>query len=316
MSLKRIFSLSLLLLLGLALYGVNENAGTTGFNNLKIVYSARAMGMAKALTGIDGTLDALQFNPAGILNVEGKTVSSTFCSYLVGSNAGAIHALYQKSDKTTYGLLLHYLNLGEMDRTEVTIHNEYVETGETFGASDIILGASLARKINSMIDLGITLKYIRDNIDSYSASALVLDGGLVHHPLNEKITVGVSVRNLGRQLTYYTGDKVAEGLPFTFAAGLSYQLRHNLLAAVDISKVKGANMNVKAGLEAQLHPMLTLRAGYNNNASDWKTGGDWEWASGLTCGAGFNWKDFGLDYGLASYGNLGFVNQVSLSYNF
>jgi len=316
MSLSKILSFSLLLAIAFTLYGVNENAGTTGFNNLKIVYSARAVGMASAMTGINETPEGLQFNPAAILNASDKTITSTYCNYVVDSNAGALHAIYQYDEKTAFGILLHYLDLGEMDKTEVTTHNEYLETGETFGASDLIIGAYAAKNINPMIDLGVTLKYITDNIDSYSASALVLDAGLIHHPANEKIKVGVSLRNLGKQITYYTSENYNEKLPFTFAAGLSYKLTPNLLAAFDLSKPTGANVGIKVGMEAKVHPMFTLRAGYNSYAPDWKTGGDWEWSSGLTCGAGFNWKNIQLDYGLSSYGNLGFVNQVTLAYNF
>jgi hypothetical protein len=85
---------------------------------------------------------------------------------------------------------------------------------------------------------------------------------------------------------------------------------------MDISKPAGANLNARFGLEYALHPMLCLRTGYNTNSADWKTGGDWDWASGLTFGTGFNWKNYKLDYGIASYGNLGFVNQLTLNYSF
>jgi hypothetical protein len=73
---------------------------------------------------------------------------------------------------------------------------------------------------------------------------------------------------------------------------------------------------LKFGLEGQIHPMLIVRGGYNANSADWKTGGDWDWSSGFTFGAGFNWKNYNLDYGISSYGNLGFVNQLTLQYQF
>jgi hypothetical protein len=316
MSLRKIFSFSLLLLLVCALSAVNENAGTTGFNNLKIVYSARAMAMARAMTGVDGAIEGLQFNPAAVLNINDLTAASTYCNYFAGSNGGALHLLLPRNENVTYGFMLHYLNLGTMDRTEVTSNNEYLDTGETFGAGDIIAGASAARKVSPAIDVGITLKFIYDKIDTYSASAIMVDAGLVHHPINEKIKVGLSLRNLGRQITYYTGEKYSESLPFTFAAGLSYKFAPKMMAAMDISKPKGSNLTVKFGMEYKLHPMLFLRGGYNSNSADWRTGGDWDWTSGVTLGAGFNWNKYTLDYGLASYGNLGFVNQVTLAYSF
>jgi len=316
MSLKKILSLSLGLLLSLILLGVNDNAGTTGFNNLQVIYSARAMGMAYAMTGFSGTMEGLQFNPASILQTEERILASTYNNYVVASNGGALHYLVPRNERVTYGLMLHYLNFGQIDRTEITAGNEYLDLDDSFGASDIMFGASAARVLNPAIDVGISLKYIYDKIDTYSASALVIDGGLIHHPANEKITVGIAIRNLGKQITYYTNDKYSEGLSTTFAAGVSYQFRPNFIAAIDISKPRGSNLGVKFGMEAQVHPMLKLRGGYNANSADWRTGGNWDWSSGLTFGAGFNWKNYGLDYGIASYGNLGFVNQVTLQYKF
>ncbi len=316
MLLRKILSLSLLSLCVLGLFGINENAGTTGFSNLQIVYSARAMSVAQAMTGVSATIDGLQFNPAAILKVEGTNARTTFSSYLVDTNGGAIHLLLPHSEEVTYGVQLHYLNFGQLDRTEITQNNEYLDMGETFGASNIIFGLSAARYINPQIDLGITLKYIYDKIDTYSASAVALDLGMIHHPMNEKIKVGIAVRNLGSQLSYYTDSKYSEKLPFTFAAGLSYQMKPNLLGSFEISKPKGPDLIGRFGIDYKIHPMLNARAGYSTNSSNWKTGGEMDWASGLTFGMGFNWKDYVLDYGVASYGNLGLINQVSLNYRF
>lgn len=316
MLLRKIVSFSLLLLITGLLFGINENAGTTGFNNLQIIYSARAMSMAQAMTGVKETIDGLQFNPAAILKVDGINVNSTFSSYLVETNGGAVHVLMPRSDIVTYGFQLHYLNFGTIDRTEITQNNEYLDTGDTFGASNMIMGFSAARYINPSIDLGFSLKYIYDKIDSYSASAVVVDAGMIHHPMNEKVQVGVAIRNLGKQVTYFTDKKYDEKLPFTFAAGLSYQAKQNLLFAFDLSKPKAPDLITRFGAEYDFHPMLKARAGYSANSSNWKTDGKWDWSSGLTFGLGFNWKDYVLDYGVASYGNLGFINQLSLNYKF
>jgi len=316
MLLRKIVSLSLFVLCVCALFGINDNAGTTGFNNLQIIYSAKAMSMAQAMTGINATIDGLQFNPAAILNVDGIKANTTFSSYLVDTNGGAMHLLVPGGDYVTFGMQLHYLNFGQIDRTEITQNNEYLDMGETFGASNMIFGLTAARYINPSIDMGVTLKYIYDKIDSYSASAVVIDAGMIHHPFNEKIKVGVAVRNLGAQVSYYTKDEYPEKLPFTFAAGLSYQIRPSVLAAIDISKPTGPDLTVRFGVDYKIHPMLNLRAGYSNNSSNWKTGGTWDWASGLTFGTGFNWKDYVLDYGLASYGDLGFINQISVTLKF
>ena len=40
-----------------------------------------------------------------------------------------------------------------------------------------------------------------------------------------------------------------------------------------------------------------------------------EWTSGISLGVGWIWKKIALDYAVASYGDLGLTNQVSLRYN-
>lgn len=316
MLLRKIFVCSLILAAFTALVGINADAGTSGFPALQIVYSARAMGMGQAMTGITKSIDGLQFNPACILQITEPEVSSTFNSWLVDTNAGGIHAIFPRSEYVSLGMSLHYLNHGDMDRTEIDQNNNLIETGETFGAGNLLLGFSIARYINASIDVGATAKFVYDKIDDTSATAVLLDAGLVHHPFNQKIKVGVSVRNLGKQLSYYSEDKYKEGLPFTFASGISYQLKPKWLAALDISKAAGQDVSAKLGTEYQIHPMLALRTGYRSNAGDWKTGGTWDWVSGLSMGMGCNWKKYNLDYAVASFGDLDFANQVTLGYRF
>jgi long-subunit fatty acid transport protein len=316
MLLRKIFSSILLLVVISGLAAINADAGTTGFTSLKIPYSARALGMGQAMTGVTASIDGLQFNPAAIMQIQDKVVSSTFNSWLVDTHAGGIHMLLPRNEYVTLGLLAHYLNYGEIERTEIGPNNEYIGTDDKFAPSNLIVGLTAARYINASIDLGASLKFVYDNIYESSATAVMIDAGLVHHPFNEKIKVGVSIRNLGKQLSYYTGEKYVEKLPFTFASGISYKLSPAFLAAVDISKPAGQDVLIKVGAEYQVHPMLALRTGYRSNAADWKTGGTWDWASGLSLGSGFSWKSYQLDYAIASYGDLGFNNQVTLGYKF
>jgi len=260
--------------------------------------------------------DAMQFNPAAILSLPNKSISSTYMNYFVGGNGGSMQLLLPRDKYYGYGVFVNYLNFGSIDRTEISSTNELLETGETFGAQNIILGASIARWMNNFVDLGVTGKVIYDQIDDKSAAAGLIDAGLIHHPANQKIKAGVSIRNLGTQFKYYTEDKYHERLPFVFAFGLAYHYNDNVLVTAAANKTSGQNFNASIGTEYKLTPYLDLRAGFKSNAGDWRTGGFWEWASGLSFGTGFNWNAYQIDYAVSSYGDLGFVNQVSLARNF
>ncbi len=314
----KISSTALLILsLGCAgLWAVNENAGSSGFAPLKIVYSARAMAMGQALTGEARNPDGLHFNPAAILDIESKEVNTTYSNYFMDAQGGQVGLLLPQNKFTAWGISLKYMNMGEMDRTEVDQNGDLIVTGDTFGAQNITLGVSLAKWLSDALHAGGTVKYIYDSLDDTSASALLLDIGIIHHPANSKVKVGISARNIGRQLTYYSNSDYQEGLPFTFAAGITYRFSDKVYSAVEIAKANGENITAKLGVEYGLAPGFDLRAGFRSNAGDYNNGGSWAWTSGLSAGAGWQWKKYRLDYGISSYGDLGMVNQLTLGYEF
>lgn len=300
----------------LPLLAVNDEAGTTGFASLKNVYSARAIAMGQALTGETGNPDGLHFNPASIIKIDGNEVGTTYTNSFVGSQGGQVQYLWPKDRFTAWGFALKYMNMGRMERTEVDQNGDLVSTGETFGANNIVASASLAKYISDAVDLGGTLKLIYDQIDSSSSTAAMLDLGLIHHPASEKLKVGISLRNIGLQITRYTGSDYKEKLPFTFAAGMTYDFNPGLMASLDIVKATGEDIVAKAGVEYGLTPAFDLRGGFRTNAGDGYNGGTFAFLSGLSLGVGWNWNNYRVDYGVSSYGDLGWINQISLSYEF
>ncbi len=300
----------------LPLLAVNDDAGTTGFASLKNVYSARAIAMGQSLTGETGNPDGLHFNPASIIKIDGNEVGTTYTNAFVGSQGGQLQFLWPKNRFTAWGFALKYMNMGLMERTEVDQNGDLVSTGETFGASNIVASASMAKYISDALDVGGTVKVIYDQIDNNSATAGMLDIGIIHHPANEKLKVGLSLRNIGLQITRYTDSGYKEKLPFTFAAGMTYDFNPQILASLEIGKATGENIVAKAGVEYLLNPAFALRGGFRTNASDGYNGGTFAFASGLSLGAGWNWNKYRIDYGVSSYGDLGWINQISLNYEF
>jgi len=298
------------------LWSVNESAGTTGFNALKMVHSARAMALGQALTGEAANPDGMQFNPAAILNIPGKEVSTTYSSYFVDAQGGQVQLLLPKNRFTAWGMSLKYMDMGTLERTEVDQFGNLIDDLGTFGASNITGSVSLAKFISKALDFGGSLKFIYDTLDDASAAAVLVDLGIMHHPVNEKVQVGISMRNIGTQLSYYSDSKYKEKLPFTFAAGGSYRFTDKHYSVLEINKANGENINIRLGHEFKLTPDFELRAGFRSNAADWRNGGSLGWSSGLSLGAGWNWRNYRIDYGVSSYGDLGLVNQLSLVFEF
>lgn len=308
-------SLAFSFLLIMPLLGQHQDAGTTGFSTLKIIYSARANGMGQAMLGRAKNFDGMQFNPASIIRIPNQGVSTTLADHFVGSGGGSVSYLVPKNIYTSYGFFLNYWNSGSIDRTDIGANGEFIELNDTFSAQDIIAGFTLAKFVSPALDAGGSFKLVLDQIDGKSASAALIDIGIFHHTANERIKVGLAARNLGFQLTHYTDNNFSEGIPLTYGAGLGIDVGKNTLLNFDLTKATGENFIGKFGVEQQVHPSLVLRGGFKTNAGDYALGGNLGWSSGISLGLGWVWKKIALDYAVASYGDLGLTNQVSIRYN-
>ena len=107
-----LFSLSFI-----PVWAVNEEAGTTGFANLKNVYSARAIALGQSLTGQVRNPDGLYFNPAALLNIEGNELGTTYTNSFIDTQGGQIQYLMPKNKFTAWGFAIK-LNMGSIESTE------------------------------------------------------------------------------------------------------------------------------------------------------------------------------------------------------
>jgi hypothetical protein len=297
------------------LFAQNQDAGTTGFATLKNLYSARGNAMGQAMTGRVMNFDGIQSNPASIMRLPNRAISSTFMDHFVGSGGGSLQYLVPKNIYTSYGMFLNYWNSGSIDRTDISPSGELIDMNESFGAQNVTAGFTYAKFLTPAIDAGATIKFLWDQIDDSSASAAMVDIGIMHHTANERIKVGVAAKNLGKQITHYSDSKYVENMPTTYAVGMGIDLSKATALDIDLGKAKGENFVAKLGVEHMLNNAFTLRGGFRSNAKDYYNGGAMAWTSGISLGLGWAWKSYAIDYALASYGDLGITNQISLRYN-
>lgn len=306
--------LMVIIIFTLKLSAESENIGTTGFNFFKVQYSARANAMANSYMGLSNTADALFYNPAGIQQIQTREVSTTFMNYFYGFNGGSISFVHPYSQNFHLGVFCSYVGNNDIKKTSATEDGSFDQEFGTFGASDLLFGFGFSKYVNDILDIGINAKYLYENLDDTSASAIAFDLSLLHQTTNPKLKLGAGIKNLGKQLTYYTDSKYDEKLPLVYVAGFSYSFTQNILANADIYRPNSADFSGRFGFEAKVHHNLALRLGYKTNASDWRTDGDLGKFGGLSSGLGINWRNLVVDYSIASFGDLGFVNQISLRY--
>ena len=106
---KKYYVLIALVFLLSSLFSQNENLGTTGFSFLKVNYSAHAAAMANAYTGIANDVGAVFFNPAGIVQLKNKALSSTYMNYLLGVQCGSAIFVMPRNDTRTLAVFTQFL---------------------------------------------------------------------------------------------------------------------------------------------------------------------------------------------------------------
>ncbi len=313
----------ILLLLSTSLHGeLREKTGTTGFVFLKIPASARQIAMGE--TGIalpNAGSDAIFVNPAlaslipqthalsfsygdWYLDTRHQTLSYTRNLNLLGSVG--VHVLnYQFGEMTKTRVLSSF----EADQIVDGDNNKYRDLG-TFTAGAYSVGITYARRLTDKFSIGSNLKYVRENIDIYSADNIVADIGFIFFTGFKSLRVAAFLQNFGLE-TGYVSETFK--MPQTMTLGISgdilgsYQSPGYLAFTLEAKHPNDESEKIHAGLEGLWNNMLSLRCGY-------KLGSDYE---KLTIGMGirfvFQAKQFQLDMAYMNHEYLQSTMRYSLS---
>jgi len=306
----KIIAIALCILTVYSLYAENANAGTSGFSFLKMNYSARALGMANAFTALSNDADAVFFNPAGMYQCEETQLKTSYMSYIDGMQGGSLVYL-TTYDEWKIAPFTQFMFSGDIDK-----RNENNISEGTFTTSDIVAGLGLATQVHEVLDIGINFKYFYERLETHSASAVVGDFSVLHTTNNPNLKIGLTLKNFGNQLTYYTEEKLIQKMPMTAIGGASLNIVDRAFINLDVVAPLDNDIYFKVGSEVYLTEMFTIRAGVDSRMADYKTSETLDAMAGIALGLGFNWNDYLLDYAVSSMGGLGLVNQLSLSYRF
>ncbi len=309
---KKVILIVMCLAITAQLFAINENAGTTAFNFLNIPIGARGAGMGNTYTAIANDALAPFWNSAGLVEVKQKLLYATYMNYFAGYNGGAASFTLPLNNTSTLAIFSKFIGVGGIPKTGIDANQQMVDLG-TFGSYDVLLGLAYGKYVSPILNWGVNLKIISETIDEYSSQAVAADVCILHQSPNPNLKIGIAAKNLGTQLSKFDQEK--EKLPMTFTAGFAYKLNKGLIA-LDISKPLQGDLYGTVGFETTFQDKYVLRVGYRSNAGDWNVGSKIDFLSGISIGAGFLWKDYTFDYALNSYGELGFIHQISVGYHF
>jgi len=189
--------------------------------------------------------------------------------------------------------------------------------GYMVSAADWSLALGYGRNVSDF-SFGLGAKFIHQQHESLSTSAVAFDAGAMYKTPLEGLKAGASVTNVGTQGKLY---QESYNLPLQARLGARYD--YSIIGvAVDAilngeglgtrselsdNSVMSPPVGIAAGVECRPVELLAIRLGY-------RTGSDYDGFSGLRAGLGLSWHGIGVDYAFAPYGRLGSSHRIAISY--
>jgi hypothetical protein len=276
--------------------------------------SARSAAMGGATLTVIDDPTMLHYNPALINTIISQQVSFCFFKHLLDINSGTLFYGNNFEGIGKLGAGVNYTNYGSFKR----IDKNGVIQGD-FGANDLAFTIGYGTYLNDEISVGLSSKLIFSNIDNYSTSAIALDGGLFYQDTLRRLQVGVSILNLGTQLSKIN-DK-SEDLPIDLRVGVSHQLKGlPLFVALNFTRLLDNNDEFfnrfsyfNIGGEFKISNPIRLRFGYNNKVRSDVSFGESKELAGFSGGFGLIIQEYRIDYGFNSFSRLGSLHRISIN---
>jgi hypothetical protein len=339
---KRIAKLiiALPLVLGTLMAQDISKVSTTAGQFLKLEVGARGASLGGAyVAGVDD-ISAIHWNPAGIANFQRPGAYASYLNLYAGIQHGFLGTVYPMSPTDFFGIGLTYLNSGEMEVNTIDFPEG---TTEFFSVSNVAISTSYARKMTDRLNIGVTVKYVREQIWREVASTFGFDIGSQFNTGILGTTLGMAITNFSSEMKFDGPDLDVEvdvnpknqgnvdkearlyteswPLPLVFRMGIKTDLvggsnemiksnQNRLTLFIDGNDPLDHELRFNYGLEYEWREMASLRFGYHQNYD----------TANITGGVGVKFNASGtglhLDYSVADFGILDLVQQLSLGMEF
>ncbi len=304
------------LISALLLFAVTISAQTT-YNFLTVDNSPRAAALAGGFVAATEDPNIIFYNPAGINTLTETPVSFSFLKHLDGINSLALSASHNFAGIGRISTGIQLMNYGSFIKAD-----KFGNKLGSFNASEFAVSFGYGNEIDKNFYYGVNLKFIYSGIENYTSTGISTDIGFLYLLPKSKWSFGLSVLNLGKQLSSYT--TVEESLPLDVRIGLTKELSHlPLRFYISVNHLADKYDNIKdrfsqwtAAGELKLSSSLMLRLGYDNNKRDKMSLGLTSGIAGFSAGFGLKIKSYNLDYAFSSFGPTGNLHRFGISATF
>lgn len=290
--------------------------GTAGAQFLEIGVSARAIGMGEAFLGVADDASALYYNPAGLSLLTQRETIFTHIEYPADIQyefAGFVMPV--PSIAGTVGFSFAALH---MNNINVTDYSAPRGTGQTYTSTDYVAGLSYSAGLTDRFSVGITAKYIRQDLAGYGASGWAADLGTYYDTGFRNFKICMAIANFGPDMKFIT-DSYPLPIDFRFGTAIDVVQSENsrLIFATQVSHPNDNLEKYCAGVEYWYMDKFAVRAGKKFNYDYYKKS---DFNGGITFGAGLKLPVSGYrltaDYAYQDLGYLDSVNRITLGFRF
>lgn len=271
-------------------------------------------------------VNSMFWNPAGISGITGVEASFSYnqwfadLMHLAGAagvripDVGIVSVGFSSLD---YGSIQEALVKGRGTSSDT-------RTGGTFGGGDLMVGLTYAREFSDQLAIGVTGKYIREKLFTYSTEAFAFDVGTYYNTGFNGIRFGMSFQNFGESVKFLEQSAREEGydLPLVFRLGASLDLirehegfialgpDHRVVLSFEALNTNDYGERYHVGAEYSFMDFIYLRGGYRFNYAE----------GNLSVGVGVEKQlsafRVAVDYSFVSYEFLESPHRVTLRITF
>ncbi len=305
----------------------SQRAGTAMAQFLKIGVGGRAVGMGESFVAVANDASALYWNPAGISQFEKNQVIFSRTNWPVDVRHDFFGYVHHLGSENSFGLSITALHT---DDFEETTEFQPFGTGNFVSFGDIAIGLTYARNMTDRFSVGVTLKYIDENLGGLHARNVFVDFGTFFWTGFGSSRFAVAVTNFGTNvepkgsITLNDDTKLDSDSddfsfqdfspPTIFRIGFATEIidnsSHKITTSVQLNHLNDNAENFNIGFEYWWNSLVALRGGYRANVDE----------ESFTFGGGFslplNIVHLDLDVSYTNFGRLGNASRLSASLKF
>ena len=209
---KLLTTAALMLVLGLSTKAYADTA--SGMQFLKVGPSTQSLAISQAHTAVYSGSPSIYTNPALLTTSEQTTGSASYTLWLGNTNnSHASVNIPRENDAFSIGLLSSIV--GDIEQRDTP-----GEPTGTFDINYISVAGAYAREVGP-VSLGITGMYLNEMLFNVSASGYAFSFGAATTVLDDRLTLGSTLLNLGEMQDL---DTEPTPLPTTYKAGINADL--------------------------------------------------------------------------------------------